>query len=261
MMDKDALRQEIASRPYWYHKIELADGVVTPGWAPLSPPHYGIPRDMTGMRVLDIGAWDGYWTFQALKRGAREVVAIDDFSDHINDARPIRERSWDNFDFCRNALGFDDTRCQRREFSVYDLSEAELGRFDAVFFFGVLYHLKFPFYALHKIADVCDGEVFVESSIADDYSPYRGGTGKGFGDAYVMEFYPDSQLSNNATGWWAPTLNCLGKMVLASGFHDATGWKLTDKPDHLALCRGFIHAWREGRRSPGAGFEATPIAD
>jgi tRNA (mo5U34)-methyltransferase len=40
-------------------------------------------NNYAGKRVLDIGAWDGYWTFEALKRGAREVLAIDDFSDYM----------------------------------------------------------------------------------------------------------------------------------------------------------------------------------
>ena len=36
-----------------------------------------MPEDLTGMRVLDIGARDGFYTFEAERRGAREVVALD----------------------------------------------------------------------------------------------------------------------------------------------------------------------------------------
>ena len=65
-----ALEDAVGAFPFWYHKIELPGGVVTPGWAPLNADSYGIPADMSGLRVLDVGAWDGYWTFEALKRGA-----------------------------------------------------------------------------------------------------------------------------------------------------------------------------------------------
>ena len=65
-MNRVELAAHVASKPYWYHKIELPDGVTTPGWAPLAAQMYNIPADLTGKRVLDIGAWDGYWTFEAL---------------------------------------------------------------------------------------------------------------------------------------------------------------------------------------------------
>ena len=34
---------------------------------------YGIPEDLTGKRVLDVGAWDGYWSFEALRRGNNQT--------------------------------------------------------------------------------------------------------------------------------------------------------------------------------------------
>src|SRR3546814_10478593 len=77
------LRRRVNAHPFWYHRIELPYGIVTPGPNPLNPNVYRVPEDLSGRRVLDVGAWDGYWTFEALRRGAREVVAIDDFSDHL----------------------------------------------------------------------------------------------------------------------------------------------------------------------------------
>jgi hypothetical protein len=52
------LRKRIAEEPYWFHRIELPGGIVTPGWN--DPwvdklPQFGLPEDMRGMRVLDIG--------------------------------------------------------------------------------------------------------------------------------------------------------------------------------------------------------------
>ena len=246
------LRASVAARPYWYHKIELPGGVLTPGWAPISRVSYNIPEDLTGKRVLDIGAWDGFWTFEALRRGAREVVAIDDFSDFLGNLRESDRTGWENFDLCREAFGYSREVCDRLEMSVYDISEEKLGRFDVVFFFGTIYHLRHPLLALDKIASVCDQELYVESAILDDYSPYRGGLGHGYAEGQmVVEFYPDAQYGNNASNWWVPTLQCLAYMVRAAGFAEAQGWKLTvETPQILAHCRGFVKGLKNLNTNP-----------
>src|SRR5215210_1776907 len=42
-----------------------------------------IPGDLSGKSVLDIGAWDGYFSFEFERRGAERVLAIDTHSwDH-----------------------------------------------------------------------------------------------------------------------------------------------------------------------------------
>ena len=241
-MNADELRARVASFPYWYHRIELPDGIVTPGFSPIDASKYGIPADLEGLRVLDVGAWDGSWTFQALKRGAREVVAIDDFSDYLGLLKKEARSAWQTFDLCRDAFGYPEERCKRIEMSVYDVSPSRLGTFDIVFFFGTLYHLRHPLLALDRLAEVCSGQVFVESAILDDYSPYKGGFGPHYaaGDV-VMEFYPRDEYSQNVTNWWCPTLACLMRMVYAAGFNrDLQGWKLMDRPTQLSMARGYV---------------------
>ena len=130
--------------------------------------------------MLDVGAWDGFWTFEALRRGARQVVAIDDFSDYLGELKPEERRAWATFDLCREALGYDEERCQRYELDVYEVSAEQLGTFDVVFFFGTLYHLRHPLLALDRLSAVCTSEIYVESAILDDYSAYRGGLGHGY---------------------------------------------------------------------------------
>jgi tRNA (mo5U34)-methyltransferase len=235
----------MAAFPYWYHRIELPGGVVTPGWAPLDRNAYRIPADLTGKRVLDVGAWDGFWTFAALERGARQVVAIDDFSDYLGRLQSSDRHGWETFDFCREAFGYPEERCRRFDLTIYEVTEQRLGRFDVVFFFGTLYHLRYPLLALDRLAAVCDQEIYVESAILDDFSPYRGGLGHGYpGGQIVAEFYPDDQYGSNTTNWWAPTLHCLGHMVRAAGFPNVQGWKLAATPADLPSCRGFIKGSR-----------------
>lgn len=241
-MDTDTLRKRVAEVSFWYHRIELPGGVVTPGINPVNAAMYRIPEDLTGKRVLDVGAWDGYWTFDALKRGAREVVAIDDFSDYLGKLKPENRHAWKSFDLCREALGYSEERCKRIEISLYDITEEKLGgRFDLVYLFGTLYHLRHPLLGLDKLSSVCDGQIIVETQTCDDYSPYRGGMGKGYpGRQMVAEFYPTTELAGNATNWWAPNLQCLQALVFAAGFsHKLAIWKLTERPDKIGLCRGF----------------------
>jgi tRNA (mo5U34)-methyltransferase len=249
-IEKDYLRKKVDDLKNWYHKIELPYGIVTPGQFPIHPPSYRIPDSLEGKRVLDIGAWDGYWTFEALKRGAKEVIAIDDFSDLFSEHmeqfmgekinKTIR-RAWDTFDLCRSAFGYSEDICKRIEIPVYDINENNVGLFDVVFFFGTFYHLRHPLLALDKISAICNSVIYVESAILDDFSPYRGGFGQGYpGNQMVMEFYPGNQYGDNETNWWVPTLYCMMSMIWAAGFENVEGWKLTDNPTELGLCRGFV---------------------
>lgn len=240
----EELRQNVESIPFWYHRIDLPGGVLTPGLVPVDPSAYGIPESLRGLRVLDVGAWDGYWTFEALKRGAREVVAIDDYSDERDCLKNNGRCAWEKFDLCRQALGYDEHACKRLDLSVYDATEEKLGRFDVVFLFGAIYRLRHPLLALDRLSAICDREIYVESAILDDFSPYRGGYGHGYPDnEMVMEFYPGQQYGNADTNWWVPTLRCLEQMVLASGFAQARSWKLPQEPGPaLSSCRGFVKA-------------------
>jgi tRNA (mo5U34)-methyltransferase len=172
---------------------------------------------MTGMRVLDVGAWDGYWTWEALKRGARQVVAIDDFSDYLGRNDNVTRQKWETFDLCKDAFGYADEQVRRLECSLYDV--AELGQFDVVLCFGVLYHCRYPLLALDRLSAVCTGSIYVESAISDRFSPYSPKDAPaGHGDKMVMEFYPSDQYGGNLTNWWAPTLRCLVHMVGSAGW-------------------------------------------
>ncbi len=240
MIDQESLRRAVAGFPFWYHKVELPYGIVTPGYAPINAVAYGIPDSLLDRRVLDVGAWDGYWTFEALKRGAAQAVAIDDFSDYLGALDPSQRKAWQTFDLCREALEYDPFRCSRFDMSVYDIRPETFGLFDTVFFFGTLYHLRHPLLALDRLSAVCRDEIYVESAILDDFSPYRGGLGKGYPGETVMEFYPENQYGGNNSNWWVPSLACLMQMVCAAGFEEVSGWKLTDQPNHISMCRGFV---------------------
>lgn len=234
-----SLQDAVDAIPYWYHKIELPGGVVTPGWAPMAAEAYRLPSDMSGESVLDIGAWDGYWSFEAAKRGASSVYAVDNFSDTIGDEIQAKRTEWQTLKLCRDALGYQDIIKP----VALDIEKQDLfGYYDRVFCFGVLYHLRNPLAALEKIRNVCAGTLHVECAILDGMASAYDRDYVYSGNECVAEFYPGKEYGCNATNWWVPTLRCLGGWVLAAGFKNVRAWKLTNDPTHVSHLRGFIEA-------------------
>lgn len=240
-MTKDELQAAVDAVPFWYHRVELPHGIVTPGWAPLDASAYRIPDDLSGKRVLDVGAWDGYWTFEAVRRGALFVEAIDDFSDSLGEGiNADRSQAWRTFDLCRDALGCRDS-VLRTECSLYDSAYLSLTRHDVIFCFGVLYHLQHPLLALQNLRKICTGTIHIETAILDGcQSAYseRGYTS----DDCCFEFYPHDEYGLNGSNWYVGTLRAWCGLVEAAGFENIEAWKLTDNPQHVSRARGFIRA-------------------
>src|SRR5262252_7292582 len=77
---RDRAEQIIKLLPEWYHSIELAPGIVTPGRRIVEHQQELLAGlDMQGKSVLDIGAYDGYFSFTAERMGASRVVALDHY--------------------------------------------------------------------------------------------------------------------------------------------------------------------------------------
>lgn len=201
------LRQQVEAEGYWFHRIELRHDLVTPGWSDPATeklPHFGLPEDMTGMRVLDIGCAEGFFSFEAERRGASEVVAIDSFPDSIR-----------RFNVCRDGL---DSRATGYLTNVYELSPRTFGTFDLVMFFGVLYHLRHPLLALEKIFSVASGSLLLQTANFED---------EALGDESAAKFHPFGIQSGTAeqphfdpTVFWIPNGACIRDMLLHVGFVD-----------------------------------------
>jgi len=170
-LDAPALRAEVARYP-WYHTLELAPGVATPGMFDHRPHvgRYPLPGDLTGKRCLDVGTMDGFWAFEMERRGAAEVVAIDvadpDKLDWPASLRATHGRTMDETKETRFALAHRilGSSVRRVELSVYDLSPA-LGSFDVVFCGDLLLHLKDPVTACENLRSVCAGLAVVANPI------------------------------------------------------------------------------------------------
>ena len=96
-----------------------------------------IPEDLTGLSVLDIGAWHGYFSFECERRGAERVLAIDNYA--------WNRFGMDEFLSARDRLK---SKVEHRKGDVHDLDERDVGQFDLVLMLGVFYHLRNPLAAL-----------------------------------------------------------------------------------------------------------------
>ena len=205
----------------WYHTIELAPGVVTPGWFDTRAVAGRLPwPSLAGKRCLDVGAFDGFWGFEMERRGAAEVVAVDVLdpaqwdwpvgsSDEVARAIGARKGQGDGFLVAREALG---SAVVRHELSVYDLDPAVVGTFDLVYVGSLLLHLRDPVRALEEVRSVLrpDGQLLLVDAI----------------DLELSLLHPRSPVVRlDGVGrpwWWKPNLTALGRLVASAGF-DVTG--------------------------------------
>ena len=195
------VREEIAGID-WYHTIDLGNGIVTPGVDNTRErlPVMQMPPDLTGKSVLDIGAWVGFFSFEAERRGASRVLAVDSFSWHGD--------GWgtkDGFDCARRVLN---SRVEDLEIEVLDLSPATVGTFDLVLFLSVLYHMKYPLLALERIASVCRHHLILWTQL--DLMTIAGP---------AVAFYPGSELNDDPSNWWAPNPSAVEGMLGTVGFN------------------------------------------
>src|SRR5580700_5307011 len=146
------VNERVAAEPYWFLRMDLGNGIVTPGWSDPAReklPYFGLPEDMSGLRVLDVACAEGFFSFEAERRGAAEVVSVDFDPECIK-----------RFGICSDALG---SSIRPHVMSVYDLDPQELGTFDLVMFFGLLYHLPNPLLGVEKVAAMTSGTLLVQS--------------------------------------------------------------------------------------------------
>jgi tRNA (mo5U34)-methyltransferase len=197
-------RADLASRASalrWYHSIDLGEGVVTRGVddTPVRLARLDLPESLAGRTVLDIGAWDGFFSFEAERRGAARVVAADYYSWHGG--------GWGTkaaFELAREAR---QSRVEDVDIDVMDLSPDRIGTFDLVLFLGVLYHLRHPLLALERVASVTREWLILET-VVDMMGIERP----------AVAFYADRELNNDPTNWWGPNTAAVTAMLQSAGF-------------------------------------------
>ncbi len=232
----------------WYHTLELAPGVLTPGFFDTRPTvaKVPLPERLDGLRCLDVGTWDGFWAFEMERRGAASVTAIDiedptrwDWPPHtqfgadaVGRLEYLREfkSGAASFALAKEALGSSVERVDR---SVYDLDPAVDGEFDFVFLGSLLLHLRDPIAALSAMRSVCKGEAVIADNIEFFPSVLRPRT-------------PTARLEGlDQSWWWQPNVAAFRRMVRSAGF------EIVEKTGIYLLPTGSAHpqppwssAWR-----------------
>ena len=189
-----------ASSFIWHQRFELAPGVTTPGVSDVGflLSDAGVPADLNGRTVLDIGTANGGCAFEAERRGAARVVAVDIYP-------PDRF----GFDAVRSLCG---SRVAFVRGTIYELPELLRGeRFDLVFFFGVLYHLRHPLLALDRLRSLTAGEAAVETAVCDH-------EGAAVREGSYVRFYRGSELAGDGSNWFAPSTAALKDWMASCGF-------------------------------------------
>ncbi|HXI12934.1 MAG TPA: methyltransferase domain-containing protein [Thermoanaerobaculia bacterium] len=206
--DRVEIKRLIAEHGRWWHEIEVAPGIITPGddsnriKVPILDA-IGFPDDMRGFRVLDVGCSDGFFSFEMERRGA-SVVAMD-----------FVPETYSGFSVAKRIMG---SSVEYRMDNIYNLSPEGYGEFDLVLFLGVLYHLRNPQGGLDAIRSVMKegGTLFVGTMMIDDYFLLPDGSvttleaiNPMLGSIPLWQAYPGDSLNGDFTNCFAPNRQAL----------------------------------------------------
>ncbi len=263
MAQKSELAEQIRERR-WFHTVDLGDGLVTNGDSPdsqiLAAP--GAIPDVAGKSVLDIGAWDGKYSYEAERAGAARVVALDHYVWKLD---PIARAEYyqrceaegrlpdpEEIDYAfltasdlPGKRGFDllheylDSKVEAvvDDFMTMDLDT--LGTFDVVLYFGVLYHMVDPIGALRRLHRVTGEVAVIETASV---------TVPGLEHESLCSFYAGNELHADYGNWFAPSEVALHGMCRAAGFRRVETKSATPTPPAPPTRR---RRFRSRDRDPG----------
>lgn len=193
-MDEESAKKLVASVPHWHHKFEIFQGIWTNG---SYDPRFmldliGLPQNLSGKTVLDIGTSDGFFARQLFLRGAA-VTCID-----------YRDKRAHGFAVMEQLLNHE---FPYHQMNVYSIDADKLGVFDYVLFLGMLYHLPDMVAALVKIRSVCREGMFLETH-SEEFAE----------DVPLARYYQGATLAGDPTNFWIPNRQCVRHMLGDVGF-------------------------------------------
>lgn len=159
MLDNSNDIQKRIDEVTWYHEFDFPDGYKARANTPDANDHRALWKfiernldtiDFTNKTVLDIGCWDGYWSFYAERRGAKSVLATDDAS-----------QNWAGSKGLLLAKELLKSKVETNlAVSIYELEKLQT-RFDIILCMGVYYHLVDPYYAFSQVRHLCHDKTIV----------------------------------------------------------------------------------------------------
>lgn len=166
----------------WWHRINIPEHGYTEGLVNHGPDggdwptkRFGMPEDLSNKNVIDVGCWDGFFSFEAEKRGARQVTASDCSSDVGGNPNGTA-----GFYYAKKCLN------SKVQFRTLNIEKVRLfgSGFDLVLCYGVLYHLKSPLIAMENLSllTASSGTCLIETAVSEHkgeahlaYRPNRDG--------------------------------------------------------------------------------------
>jgi tRNA (mo5U34)-methyltransferase len=219
VMPEQHIVEQVQALQPWFHNLHLPDGTQTAPdhflgdfpsykWQEISP---WLPKDLHGVRALDIGCNAGYYSFELAKRGAT-VTAID-IDEHY-----LQQATW-----AAKTLGLAN-RIEFRKGTVYELIH-EQSQYDLVWFMGVLYHLRHPLLALDIIRRRCSGQMIFQTMTMPGENVLSTDDNYSLSERDIMNdpgwpkmAFIEHNLERDPTNWWAPNHACVEAMLRAAGF-------------------------------------------
>jgi 2-polyprenyl-3-methyl-5-hydroxy-6-metoxy-1,4-benzoquinol methylase len=143
---KERIEDLLKRENFTYQRIELPFGLATDGADRSATARAIFPESLKGKSVLDIGCNNGFFCYEAARRGAARVVGLDVEPDMIRKNRVLAD-----------VLGVD------VEFKVADLDREKIVEsFDYVLCLNVLHHLRYPLYTLDNLAEITRERLVLE---------------------------------------------------------------------------------------------------
>jgi tRNA (mo5U34)-methyltransferase len=238
--DREMLARRIEELGDWFHNLDL-HGIRT------APNHFlgdfpkvkwksiaqCIPQDLSGATVLDIGCNAGFYSLEMKKRGAERVLGIDVDDRYLSQAR-----------FAAETLGL---KIELEKRSVYEVDSIP-AQFDYVFFMGVLYHLRYPLYALDKVTQKVKGRLVFQTMIRGSEQACRWEQNYHFWNKQIFEdrdfpcaYFIEHSYANDPTNWWIPNRGAAEAMLRSAGL------RIVDHPELESWICVPEQVWRKGR--------------
>jgi hypothetical protein len=201
--------------------------------------HVAFFLDLRGLRTLELGPFEGYWTVILEKMGVRENVAIEVRPENLAKCRRVKE-----------LYGLDHTSFVQQNIErLADGTESPVyaGPFDLVFCCGLLYHLPDPAKALRWMRSQAPrlflGTHYVEPAERRRYLPenFRQGELREGDHVYRGMDYREGGLSDpisgaSPTSFWPLEADLLA-MLRNAGFTriDVLGKDLLNRMPHITI--------------------------
>ena len=237
---REQLVRRIGELGEWFHNLDLHGVATAPDhflgdfpnvkWRPIAS---AIPADLSGATVLDIGCNAGFYSIEMKRRGAERVLGIDVDDRYLSQAR-----------FAAETLELD---IEFQKLSVYDVDRIP-GQFDFVFFMGVLYHLRYPLFALDKVVTKVGGRLVFQTMIRGSENArawdedYHFWNKRVFCDPdFPCMYFIERRYAGDPTNWWIPNRGAAEAMLRSAGL------ELLDHPEPETWICAPVAAVRDGQ--------------